>query len=197
MSKLSKGLLAATVAALVLPVGAYAEETPTTMTLSPSVTVEPGGLGWTTAPTAGNFASVKLDGSDQTTYGTLHSWGVDDERGTDAGWNVTASATPLTDAGTATTLAHGLLTMTAPESVASESGLGAEYAPAIEDTSTALDNAGETPVQVARAESGKGMAKWGFDQADTPHGDLAVTIPANTLAGEYTTTITFTIGNTP
>jgi hypothetical protein len=197
MLKLSKGwLTAAAAATLLFPAVAHAEEAPTS-TLTPTVAVTAGSLGWTAAPSAGNFGPVKLDGSTQTTYAPLEDWGVDDERGTAAGWNVTASATPLTDSSNEKTLPYGLLTMNAPDHVSSESGVESGDAPAIDDTSTPLDNEEHTAVEVASAKAGTGMAKWAFAQANSPNGDLALTIPASTLAGEYTTTITFTIGDTP
>lgn len=193
MSRLTTAVaVASAVAALAVPATATADGSPATS--ASSVTVNPGTLGWLTAPVAGNFTAVTLDGAAQTTYASLNNWGVDDERGTGAGWNVTAQATQFSTGGDSPlTLPEDSLEMTVPTSVTSGSGQTA--APAIANGPLTLD--GGSPVTVATAAANTGLAEWTFTQGNGNGGDLALSVPAGALAGTYSSTITFTLGTTP
>jgi len=197
MSRLTRAVtLAAMAAALVAPAGAEADSTsPATQT--PQATVNPGSLDFTTAPTVTDFGPITLDGQAQTANAQVNDWGVDDSEGTGAGWQVTAVATQFTTADSSETLPMNSLTMVAPATVTADSGQSADEAPTPETPAEPLDNPGQTPQVIASATAGNGMGDWSFHQSNATGGDLALGIPADARAGTYTSTITFTVQDTP
>ncbi|MGH9153017.1 MAG: hypothetical protein ACRD03_11605 [Acidimicrobiales bacterium] len=58
-----------------------------------NVVVTGGALAITTAPLAGDFTGVTLDGTAKTTTATFDDFQVSDGTGSGAGWNVTIGAT--------------------------------------------------------------------------------------------------------
>lgn len=197
MSKLTRAVtLASVAAALVAPAGALADAT-SSATQSPQATVDPGSLDFTTAPTVTDFGPITLDGQAQSANAQVNDWGVDDSEGTGASWQVTAVATQFATSDSSETLPMSALTMVPPATVTAGSGQSADESPTPETPAEPLDNPGQTPQVIASATAGDGMGDWSFHQANANGGDLALGIPADANAGTYTSTITFTVQDTP
>lgn len=154
--------------------------------------VDGGSLAFVSAPGAVNFSSVTLDGTDQTTTATLPI-DVGDNTGSGSGWNVTLTTTQFTTGGdtpeslptTATTVSS------VPEESCDE---GATCTLATNDVSYPYDvpaGSSATATEVFDAAANSGMG----DQTVTPEFTLAV--PANTYAGTYTSTWTFSLTTGP
>jgi hypothetical protein len=127
-------------------------------------------------PSNPSFTDI-LDGTDQTvTYSPI--LGVVDARGSGAGWNLQISATTFSD-GATHTLAPGSVTAAAQ---ACHSG----------SSCTAATNSGITLPLVINGTAAKffnAAANTGLGKIDvTP--TIAVTIPGNSFAGIYTSTVT-------
>lgn len=161
-------------------------------TTSTSVALTAGTLDFATAPQADPFAATTLSGHGQTLHTAFHSWGVDDARGSGAGWNVTMQASPLDD-GAGHQLPAGSLTLVAP--VAAASGLNVALPPVVQGATFTLD--GGAPVKVLSALVGTGQGAWDLTQSNLLGGDLVLSIPADVAAGTYTTTITSTLATGP
>src|SRR5579875_3260659 len=197
MSRLTRAVTLASVAAvLVAPAGAQADAaSPATQT--PQATIDPGSLDFTTAPSVSDFGPVTLDGRAQSANAQVNDWGVDDSEGTGASWQVTAVATQFATSDSSETLPMNSLTMVPPATVTADSGQSADEAPTAEAPAEPLDNPDQTPQVIASAAAGDGMGNWSFHQANATGGDLALGIPADARAGTYTSTITFTVQDTP
>jgi hypothetical protein len=159
---------------------------------STSVTLSGGSLSFSTTPSAADFPTTTLTGSQQTIHTNLASWGVTDATGSGAGWHVTFQASQLTAPGPLT-LPASSLALTTP--VVTPSGVNIAVPPLAQGTTVTLDSGSAVPVVHALAGTGQGA--WTMTQANAGGGDLALTIPANAAAGTYTSTLTFTLAAGP
>jgi hypothetical protein len=130
------------------------------------------------APTQSvDLGSVVTSGDAQTVHALLGNVVVTDGRGGTAGWTATASATDFTGPQIISTSTFGLVVYTAPQATVTGT---ATVDPSAEST---LYPGG--PVQVATDVNGNNTATW--------DPTIAVTIPANALAGTYSTSITHSV----
>lgn len=146
-------------------------------------------LTWT-APAAGNFADVELNGKIQTTSADIDNFTVTDARGTGDGWNVTVSATQLEDKVAGLTIPKGSIAITKPKVTAQA---GASEADLITPVGGAIDV--DTPLKVLSAPKEGGMGKF-----DVTFEEPALTLtlnPRDVKAGSYTSTIEVTITTGP
>jgi hypothetical protein len=143
------------------------------------VTVEVTGGDLTiSAPTQSvDLGSVVTSVNAQTVRALLGNVVVTDDRGGTAGWTATASATDFTGPQTISTGTYGLVVYTAPQAAVTGT---ATVTPSTEST---LNPGGR--VQDATDVNGSNAATW--------DPTIAVTIPANALAGTYSTSITHSV----
>jgi len=151
-------------------------------TLTPTGTVS-GTAGISLNMPANPTFSDTLDGTDQTaTFAPI--LGVVDARGSGAGWNLTVSATSFSD-GAGHTLAPGTITAA---SAACKAG----------SSCTAATNAITYPLTVSgvAAKFFNAAANTGLGKIDvTP--TFSVSIPGNSYAGTYTSTVTLATATGP
>jgi hypothetical protein len=174
------------VAALAVAIGAG---TAGADTANVTATVTGGSLAEATSATP-SF-SATLDGTDQTPTYTLRIT-VTEARGTGAGWNMTITSTQFTTGGgTPKTLSTSASSMT---SVASVCATG---------TCTNPTNAVTYPVAVPAAAAPPTAVKFFNASANTGMGKFTITptigvsVPANTFAGAYSSTVTLAVASGP
>lgn len=157
----------------------------------------PSGVSWSAQLTGQDLQLVDGTPGDQ-------SYLVDDETGTGDGWNVTVSATPFSD-GT------GDLTGAAFTTNGSVASAGSAAAP----TATCISSCGALPtnsvtypvaiptdgssqavIYTAAAGTGSGSFEIGGASSADPVG-WWLTVPANANAGDYTSTIVFSVSSGP
>ncbi len=124
-----------------------------------------------------DLGSVITSGNSQTVRAQLGNVAVTDNRAGTAGWTATASASDFTGPQTIATSTFGLVVYTPPQAAVTGS---ATVNPA---TVSTLYPGG--PVQVATNVGGSNTATW--------NPTIAVNIPANALAGTYSTSITHSV----
>jgi hypothetical protein len=124
-----------------------------------------------------NLGSVVTSGNAQTVSALLGNVEVTDNRGGTSGWTATASATDFTGPQTISTSAFGLVVYTAPQATVTGT------ATVTPSTESSLYPGGR--VQDATDVNGSNTATW--------DPTIAVTIPANALAGTYSTSITHSV----
>lgn len=185
LARAGLGVIASVVLSLVLVLPAVADSTTATLNVT-------GGTLSETAPTTGPSASVTLDGTDQTTSYTM-AISINDTRGTGAGWNLQVTSTQFSTGGTTpSTLAANASTITAINSACVVGGTC--VAPTNNVTYPLGMPAGATaptPVKMFNAATSSGLGRFTL----TPTVQIAV--PATTLAGAYTSTITLSIVSGP
>jgi hypothetical protein len=170
---------------------AQAADTPLTGTLS-------AGLLSNTAPAITPFTAT-LSGVNQTELTAVGSWSVADATGSNAGYSVTvaASAPVVTvadgpDAGTARDVVYegtgGNLTLT-PKTTTAAAGNPAGTGP-VAQVAQLLGTTGAT-IQDAPAGTGQGQWDSAADNGTTEN-SLAVVIPGDASAGDYSSTLTYT-----
>jgi putative surface cell wall-binding protein len=187
MSRMLPGAAAAaTLAALAIPAGALAAGG------TSSVTLTAGTLSFSTTPSASDFASTALTGAQTTIHTNFANWGVDDGRGSGAGWHVTFQASQFTGTGPIT-LPTGSLVLTT--SVVSANALNIAVPPITQGATFTLD--GGSAVAIVHALALTGQGGWTMTQANLAGGDLALTIPTTATAGTYTSNLTFTLATGP
>jgi hypothetical protein len=163
-------IIGITVVALVAATAAFGSTLLTTATVTGTAGIS------LNLPSAPSFSDI-LDGTDQTvSYSPV--LGVIDARGTGAGWNLQISATTFSD-GATHTLAPGSVTAAAQACHAGSS-------------CTAATNSGITLPLALTGTAAKffnAAANTGLGKIDvTP--TIAVSIPGNSFAGVYTSTLT-------
>jgi hypothetical protein len=130
------------------------------------------------APTLSvNLGSVTSGVSSQTVSALLGNVAVTDNRAGTTGWTATASATDFTGPQTISTTTGGLVVYTAPQATVTGT------ATVTPSTQSSLNPGGR--VQDATNVTGSNTATW--------DPTIAVTIPANALAGTYSTSITHSV----
>jgi hypothetical protein len=180
------GVAFAVLGALAVPGSALAAGNTT------SVTLTGGALAFSPAPSASNFASTALTGSQQTIHAALSNWGVTDATGSGAGWHVTFQASQFTTPG-AVTFPLGSLTLTTP--VVTPNGINLAVPPLVQGVIQTLDSG--SAVSIVHALAGTGQGSWTMTQANLLGGDLALSIPATQAAGTYTSNLTYTLATGP
>jgi hypothetical protein len=171
---------------LVLPSGALAAGATTSVTLSG------GALSFSTTPSASDFASTTLTGAQATIHTNFANWGVDDARGSGAGWHVTFQASQFTGTGPIT-LPTSSLVLTTP--VVTPAGINLAVPPVTQGATFTLD--GGSAVAVVHSLAATGQGGWSMTQGNAAGGDLALSIPATAAAGTYTSNLTFTLATGP
>lgn len=162
--------------ALVFPASALAATATTTGT------VTAGSLALTTA--AAPAFSAALNGTDQAPTYELPLT-IEDLRGTGAGWNATIMSTQFTTGGEAAhTLSPTASSITAVSNACEAAVTCTDPTNEISYPLTVPAGAEAEPVKFFDAASGTGMGVF----SNTP--TVAVSIPADTFAGTYTSTIT-------
>lgn len=165
----------------------------------------PAALGWGTTGTGVDQQLV-----DNTGGGADETYLVDDATGSGAGWHVTASATTFTSTSPAATLAN-TGTFQTNGSVGVESDTTAPTAACATNSSCTLpSDTVDVPVDIITAAtsptpstiyatgtgSGLGSIMIGGSSAANPVG-WWLNVPANTLAGSYTSTVTLAVVSAP
>ena len=158
------------------PVAAQAADTNATGTLSG------GGLS-NTAPVITPFTAT-LSGVAQNINPAVGTWSVTDARGTNAGYNITASATAPTVGGTVGGAGTGAtISLTSPTATAA-AGNAAATGPV--STGSQRVTAGAVSIDTAALDTGQGQ--WNFAAG----GAMTIVIPGNAGADAYNTTLTYT-----
>jgi hypothetical protein len=141
-------------------------------------------LSLSTPPSFGNFASVQLNGSPQTTTASVSNWTVNATLHT-LGWNVTMAATQFQTAG-GVKLPLNSLQYRGPSTSGVLSLLVGNL------TTVTLDRSadGSSSVGIVSALPAVGAGVWTMTQGSA---DLILTVPPQVLAGTYTSTITTTL----
>ena len=141
-----------------------------------------------TPPTSLSWPSTALTGRDQTVTTQLNL-SPDDESGSGAGWNLTATSTPFTS-GT-----HTLPTTAAQITAASETaGTGQCSAPSNQISYPVTVPAATTPpspVKIYNAAAGSGAGPANLDLT------ASLAVPGNARSGSYTSTWTLTLSSGP
>jgi hypothetical protein len=190
VSWLAAGVVAVSGYALA-PMAAQGADTPLTGTLS-------AGLLSNTAPAITPFTAT-LSGVNQNKLTAVGSWSVTDATGSNAGYSVTVAASAPAvsvadgpDAGIEPDVVHegtgGTLTLT-PKAMTAAAGNPAGTGPVAQ----AAQLLGTTGVTIQDAPAGTGQGQWD-SAADngTTENSLAVVIPGDASAGDYSSTLTYT-----
>jgi len=159
--------------------------------------------GGTTFPTVGNFNDVTMNGSPQLTSASIAPFTVIDDSGTGAGWHVTLTLPDFTDLAGDVVPASGAQ-MNAPVVSAgnADSAMGGVWSNPQGDFTTAKTIVDADPADLTH----NGGAPVGPDGVTTVAGMgtylvspqiLKLVVPANAIAGAYTSTATIAIVNTP
>ena len=138
-----------------------------------------------TSPSVGNFSSLTLNGSAQTTTASVGTFSVSDSRVTALGWHVTVSASQLCETSTpptCVTLGKTLPLGSIDESRPSVSGPGTLPA------TSAVTGVDLTPATPASAAIGTGLGTYTFGATT-----LTVHVPASTYARTYVSTVTYAV----
>ncbi|MDG5789623.1 WxL domain-containing protein [Evansella sp. AB-P1] len=142
-------------------------------------------------PASVTFDGIELDGTIQTTFADLGALKVVDPTGTGNGWNVSATALPLTRTTDGHSLPANSLVLSAPVEVTAEAG--SSDATILTPDSGNLDS--EFGVSVLDAKVGQGLGTF-----NTTFGANALTLtlsPDTAFAGQYETTITWNLTQGP
>ena len=194
-----KRLLAASALALGLagPLAYGASASATAITSGNSdatATVTAGTLSFVSAPGNITFPSVTLNGLDQTTSASL-PLDIGDNTGSRAGWNVTATSTQFSDGAAGNTLPTSAVTVQAAPSDVCDSGatctIASEASSITYPYTLPAGATAPTATKIFDAKAGTGMG----DQTVTP--DYTLAIPADTAAGTYASTWTFSLISGP
>ena len=190
------GLAGALGLAGVIPAAAAASATSPVTTGSPTATaaVTAGTLSFVSTPGNITFPSLVLTGLDQTTTEQVPI-DVSDSTGSGAGWNVTATSTQFNDGSAGNTLPTSAVTVQDAPSDACDSGatctLASEASSITYPYTLPAGATAPTATKIFDAQANSGMG----DQTVTP--DYTLAIPADTAAGTYTATWTFSLISGP
>lgn len=178
LSPLRTALVVAAASLLAFPAIASADQ----VTTGVAGTLSAGSL-ITTARTVTSFTDT-LTGRAHTVTTGVGTWIVNDATGSGAVYNVTVEASTPKVGGVDLTGAS--VSLAAADAPSSPDGLAASEGPTNASGPFVLTSGPQT---VTTAAAGKGMGEWRFGQGA---GDLSLLIPADTPAGEFSTTLIFT-----
>lgn len=159
-----------------------------------TVTVTSGsGLSLTTAPI--NLGGVTLNGTNQTavSLSPANTWSLVDSRGTGEGYNVTIDATDFDDGN------GNVMNISSPfrefRIVLTDANIVTQAGGTKPTTSVpqlaAIPESGNPPLKILSANVGEGQGSYEL------HPQFTLDVPANTVAGQYTSTVTVTIATGP
>jgi hypothetical protein len=159
------------------------------------VVVSGGTLGFSVAPSAGDFAAVTLDGTAKQTTGSLSAYEVSDGRGTGAGWNVTVGATQLKEWDSVNgayvvggkSLPTGSLALAQPTVTADGT---TSTAPSVTTGPYTIDSGSASKIASAAVDTG--MGRYDFSAST-----LTLSVPASAYAKTYRSTVTVTLATGP
>jgi hypothetical protein len=195
--KLGFAVVALGAAMALFPSGALAATDDT------SITIQGGTLDYTTPFTAGDFPTTTLNGLPQLVTANVNPYIVNDATGSGSGWNLALSATQFTctTSGTCGTTKFPAGSLRVAQLAVPSTDVGnLASLPIINPLSGLLgiDTAVGTTYKIiqsgALAGPLLGTGRWTFTP---PVGGLAVTVPASTNPGTYTSTITSTLSSGP
>jgi hypothetical protein len=180
---LKAGLGAMLALSLALPAGAMADTSSTGDVIGSTLDLTaPGSADWA--------AGVTLDGQDQTATFTIPTT-LNDKRGTGDGWNMTITSTRFTKAG-GKMLADDASAITTVSSACAAGATCTDPTNAVGYPLTVpADETSPDAVKVFNAASDTGMGKFTV----TP--SVSVSVPANSYAGTYTSTLTLAATSGP
>jgi hypothetical protein len=180
------------IVALLVVAGLLAAMAATVYAETATVTINAGSLSVT--PANVTLSAVTLDGTDKTSTSpyTSNAWTAEDARGTGAGWHLTIDATDFTDGGKTINISAAdqeFKIQLLDTNIAVVSG---NAKPTSSVTSlTAIPEAPAAALTFASAALNEGMGSYTLG----PNFELEV--PAETLAGNYSSTITVTAVTAP
>jgi hypothetical protein len=159
---------------------------------SASASITAGSLAFVSSPSTISFAAT-LNGADQN-VNSSQTFDVGDATGAGTGWNITATSTTFTTGGGSPhTLSTSATTVQSAPTVACDSSV----------TCTAATNAITYPFVLPAATTAPTAAKLYNAAANTGMGNQTVTasfrlaVLANTYAGSYTSTWTYSLASAP
>ncbi|HWH31302.1 MAG TPA: WxL domain-containing protein [Egibacteraceae bacterium] len=163
------------------------------------VAVTGGSLAFTSAPVAGDFSALTLDGTTKTTTAAVPAFEVNDSRGTGAGWNITVQGTQLKEWDGALNAGAGGY-VTGGKTIATSSLALSQPTVAADGTTSAAPSITAGPytidagsaVKIASAAVDTGMGKYDFGATT-----MTLTVPPNTYAKTYRSDVTVTLATTP
>lgn len=161
----------------------------TTATTSATVTVNGGERVISSGSNSITLPAVHLSGSQQTSSVDLGNLQVVDASGTGAGWHVTVAANQAKSDSAQKTLDTGLLSIDPVKGVSKVDSTSSNV-PNIVTSSSKVVDAGA--VTLVSAKSGDGMGSYNASLSK-----LTLTVPANTYAGDYSTTLTYSLITAP
>lgn len=153
---------------------------------SASVTITGGSLTSTAANVT--LSGVTLDGTDQTATSTADSWGINDARGTGAGYCVTIDSTDFSDGSHTIDISQTdeeFLIVISDGDTVTNAGDDTNK-PASQVTSNTAITTNPTTLNILSAGTDEGMGDY------TYYPDFTLEVRAETYAGSYTATITIT-----
>ncbi|MEV6023077.1 hypothetical protein [Streptomyces sp. NPDC052036] len=166
-------VMLSSLAVLACPASASAEDTPVTLE------VTGGGLGITVPAGPVDLGATNVSSSPQTVTNQLGNVTVTDQRGGTAGWIVTAQAVDFVGPNNST------ISVSAPNSSTYHAPQASVIGSATVTPSDLSPMYPPGPVQTATAVTGTNSATW--------NPTISITVPANSLAGTYTSTITHSV----
>ena len=172
----------AAVTATALPAGA---------TTSATASINAGSLAFVSSPTTVSFSDT-LNGTNQTATSN-QAFDVGDATGSGTGWNITATSTTFATSGNTHTLSTAATSVPSAPSIACDATV----------TCTQATNAITYPYVLPAAATAPTATKLWNAAANTGLGNQTVTstfdlaIPANTYAGSYSSTWTYSLVSAP
>jgi len=159
-----------------------------------TVTISSGGLTLTTQSGSVDFGTVALTGDNQTVDATSSpTFRVKDATASNAGWNVTFSASNFSDGGSNTIANTNFSFNPTGGTITALSGQAVDASNGPKETGGgAVDMSSARKVVTTAAGYGKGR----YDYTPAA-GNFGLTIPATTLAANYTSTLTATVASGP
>jgi hypothetical protein len=140
-----------------------------------------------TAPAITPFQAT-LTGVTQTVHAALGAWSLHDARSNDLGYRVTVTASAPTVDGSAAAAGTGASVTLTPQTATAAYGNPALVGPVAE----AKQTLSTTAATIDTADAGTGQGQWNFPADAGATKSLALVIPADAMAGAYSSTLTFT-----